>query len=129
MQNARFSRVFSIFDKIAIFSIFKRAFFLNEALVFYWKVKRAFLLKSIDSQLSLEKKIKCVAILINFLQQFEIMHKFHFSSSFFEKVENLTKMQFFCIFLENMMRTKWNFWILRFDFQKLKYIFKELQIR
>ena len=85
MQNARFSRVFSIFDKIAIFSIFKRAFFSNEALAFYGKVKRAFLLKNIDFQLSLEKKIKCEAILIAFLQQFEIIHKFHFSSSFFEK--------------------------------------------
>ena len=47
------------------------------------------MLENIDFQLSLEKKIKGVAILINFLQQFQIIHKFHFSSSLFEKIENL----------------------------------------
>ena len=80
---------------------------------------------SMDFQLSLKKKkIKCVAILINFLQRFEIMHKIQFSSVFFEKVENLTKLQFFCSFFEIIVSPKWAFWMLTFDFERSKIFFQ-----
>ena len=77
-----------------------------------------------DFQLSLEKKIKCVAILINFVHKFEIIHKIHFSSSFFGKSENLTKLQFFCSFFEITISPKWASQMLNFDFKEPKMYFQ-----
>ena len=123
IENAHFMRIFSIFDKIAIFVKIKCAFFSNNAHTSYWNAKCTFLLRSMDFQLSLEKKIKCVAILINFVRKFEIIHKIHFSSSFFGKSENLTKLQFFCSFFEITISPKWTSQMVSFDFKEPKIYF------
>ena len=60
--------------------------------------KAPFFWKSMDFQLSLEKKIKSEAILVNFLERFEVTHKMEFSSSFFRKSQNPTKHHFFSMF-------------------------------
>ena len=87
-------RLFSIFWKFGIFSKFKGAFFLNWASALYPFVKGAFFSKSMDFQLSPEKKINSIFFLVNFFEKFKIEHKIHFSS-WFPKIWKFDKTPFF----------------------------------
>ena len=86
-QKAPFQAPFFDFSQNCIFSKNKGAFSLNKAPASTLYAKGAFFWKSMDFQLSLEKKIKSVAILVNFLERFEVAHKMKFSSSFFENLK------------------------------------------
>ena len=57
IKNAPLTRLFSIFCKNVIFTKNKGAFFLNVVSALYFGGKGAFFSKSMDFQLSLEKKL------------------------------------------------------------------------
>ena len=75
-------------------------------------------------QLSLEKKIKWVAILVIFLQKFEIVHKMQFSSSFFKNLKIRQNTIFSLCFHGVIVSQKWVLEKLRFYCRKLKIYFQ-----
>ena len=78
------------------------------------------MLESMNFQLSLEKKIKWVAILVIFLQKFEIVHKMQFSSSFFKNLKIRQNTIFSLCFHGVIVSQKWVLEKLRFYCRKLK---------
>ena len=77
-----------------------------------------------DFQLSLEKKIKSVAILVNFLERFEVAHKMKFSSSFFENLKIRQNIIFSVCFDGVIVNQKWVQEKLRFYCRELKIYFQ-----
>ena len=77
-----------------------------------------------DFQLSLEKKIKSVAILVNFLERFEVAHKMKFSSSFFENLKIRQNIIFSLCFDGVIVSQKWVQEKLRFYCRELKIYFQ-----
>ena len=80
------------------FQKLKAPFYFNCAPALHHTAKGAFFSKSMDFQLSLEKKSKSISFLVNFFEKFKIEHKIHFFKLIFQKSENLTKHHFFCMF-------------------------------
>ena len=89
---------FSISDVTKALKL-KGAFFLNWASALYQCVKGAFFSESMDFQLSLEKKIKCVGVLDNFLQKFKDAHKIDFFADFSKIWKNNKTFNFLFIFM------------------------------
>ena len=77
-----------------------------------------------DFQLSLEKKIKSVAILVIFLERFEVAHKMKFSSSFFENLKIRQNIIFSLCFDGVIVSQKWVQEKLRFYCRELKIYFQ-----
>ena len=78
-------------------------------------------------QLSLEKKSKTTAILVNFLRQIETIHKIQFWSWFFIKLESLTKLHFFCSFSRLVLGHKWTWKKGAFDARNFKKYFQRAE--
>ena len=97
---------------------------MNKAPASTLHAKGAFFWKSMDFQLSLEKKIKSVAILVNFLERFEVAHKMKFSSSFFENLKIRQNIIFSLCFDGVIVSQKWVQEKLRFYCRELKIYFQ-----
>ena len=127
IKNAPLTRLFSIFCKNVIFTKNKGAFFLNGVSALYFGGKGALFSKSMDFQLSLEKKINALAILVNFSKALEIIHKNQFWSCFFIKVIFLSKLHFFCSFLRLVVWHKWTWKKGAFDSRGFKKYFQRAE--
>ena len=110
-----------------IFTKNKGAFFLNVVSALYFGGKDAFFSKSMDFQLSLEKKINALAILLKFSKALEIIHKNQFWSCFFIKVIFLSKLHFFCNFLRLVVWHKWTWKNGAFDARNFKKYFQRAE--
>ena len=97
---------------------------MNKAPASTLHAKGAFFWKSMDFQISLEKKIKSVAILVNFLERFEVAHKMKFSSSFFENLKIRQNIIFSLCFDGVIVSQKWVQEKLRFYCRELKIYFQ-----
>ena len=87
--------------------------------------KGAFFSKSMNFQLSLEKKIKCISLLVNFLEKFKIAHKTHFSSWFFKNLKIWQNTIFFACFHDAIVGQKRPLEKLRFYCRRLKIYFQK----
>ena len=73
------------------------------------------------------KKIKTIAILLNFLIQIETIHKIQFWSWLFIKLESLTKLHFFCSFSRLVVVQKWTWKKGAFDSRGFKKYFQRAE--